>query len=538
MGIPSYFLHIVKNHRNIIKNLNKKEIDNFYLDCNSIIYDSYYNIDRRISKIDDIENTIMKNVCEKIIHYINIISPKRKIYIAFDGVAPIAKLSQQRNRRYKNAFQNKYLNNKLHAKWDTTNITPGTIFMKKISLYIKTFFNNYKLSLNNNNIIISTSELPGEGEHKIFEYIRKKPKYHRNTITAIYGMDADLFMLSLNHIYISKYIYLYRETPEFIKNIDNTLNPNESYLIDITELSNKLIYYFTNETIYNIENLNNNIKRNYLCDYIFICFLLGNDFLPHFPAINIRINGIEVLMNSYKLLNNNNKKFLTKIHDYDNNIILINWKNVRELIINLSKNEHKLICKQDKIRDKIFNNIKNKNKIEDLFVSLPILDRSKEKYINPNEIKWEERYYKILFNDSYDENRIKKICINYLEGLEWTLNYYCNKCIDYNWKYKYNYPPLLSDLSKYVPYFDIKLIKNNDNKPINPLVQLAYVIPYSSLNLLPKNIYNYLKDNYEYFYNSEYNIEWSYCRYFWESHIDLYDIDINELSIIINSIKN
>ena len=535
MGIPSYFVHIVNNHRNIIKKINKINVDNFYLDCNSIIYDEYYKLDNKVTKIEDIENIIIKNVCLKIVYYINLISPKKKIFIAFDGVAPIAKLKQQRNRRYKNEFQKTILKNN-YSKWNTTCITPGTTFMNKLTLYVNTFFNNYGSNFKNINIIISSSDKHGEGEHKIFEYIRSLPKYHSNTTTIIYGMDADLFMLSLNHIYISKQIYLFRETPEFIKNIDSTLNPNESYLIDITELSNKLIYYFSDKPLDIIEKFNDNIKRNYLCDYIFICFLLGNDFLPHFPAINIRINGIELLMNSYKHLNYNKKSFLTRIDNYDNNNISINWKNVRELIKCLSLNENDSICNLDKIRDKMYNNLKNKisfKNLENTFQSLPLLDRSKEKYINPHEKYWENRYYKVLFNIEHDENRIKEICINYLEGLEWTLNYYCNKCIDYYWKYKYNYPPLLCDLLKYVPYFDIKFIQNNKNKPLNSITQLAYVVPYNSLNLLPDKICKILKENYNYFYNSEFEIEWSFCRYFWESHINLYDINIEKLVDII-----
>jgi 5'-3' exonuclease len=556
MGIPSYFLHIVNNHRNIIKKIYKNNIDNFYLDCNSIIYDAYYNLDKKLYKIEDIENMIMKNVCNKIVNYIEIISPTKKIYIAFDGVAPVAKLAQQRNRRYKNEFQKEYLKSKTNlVNWNTTSITPGTVFMKKLSLYVETFFKKYSLNYSNKNIIISTSDINGEGEHKIFEYIRSLPIYHSNTTTVIYGMDADLFMLSLNHIYISKQLYLYRETPEFIKNIDITLNPNESYLIDITELSNKIIHYFTDKPFVEIDNFSDDVKRNYLCDYIFICFLLGNDFLPHFPAINIRINGIEILMNTYKSLNNNKHNFfLTKIKNNINNKninnknnkknnknknIEINWKNVRELIKELSINENKLMCNQDKVRNKISKRIPLKFKnIEDYFISLPLINRTKEKYINPYEEYWEERYYKILFNIDYDESRIKKICINYLEGLEWTLNYYCNKCIDYNWKYMYNYPPLLSDLSKYVPYFDTKLIKDNNNKPLNSMTQLAYVIPYNSLNLLPDKLCKYLKQNYEHFYNSEFDIEWSYCRYFWESHMHLYDINIDELENIIHLIQN
>ena len=41
---------------------------------------------------------------------------------------------------------------------------------------------------------------------------------------------------------------------------------------------------------------------NKIEDYIFICFLLGNDFLPHFPALNIRQNGFTILLELYKKL--------------------------------------------------------------------------------------------------------------------------------------------------------------------------------------------------------------------------------------------
>ena len=111
---------------------------------------------------------------------------------------------------------------------------------------------------------------------KIFKYIRDNKTYHETTTTIIYGLDADLIMLALNHIDIAPNLYLYRETPYFIQTIDNTLLPNNSYLIDINKFSTCL----KNELIFNFK-LNSN--KNCIRDYVFICFMLGNDFLPHFP---------------------------------------------------------------------------------------------------------------------------------------------------------------------------------------------------------------------------------------------------------------
>ena len=70
------------------------------MDCNSIIYDCVAELDKTLSYNDSLDNLIT-NVCNKIDQYINIIKPSNNIYIAFDGVAPIAKLEQQRNRRFK-----------------------------------------------------------------------------------------------------------------------------------------------------------------------------------------------------------------------------------------------------------------------------------------------------------------------------------------------------------------------------------------------------------------------------------------------------
>ena len=134
MGIPSYFSHIVKSHRRIIKQFNNFiKVNNLYLDCNSIIYDVVNNLD--LSKInhDEIDEFILNEVCKSISNYISLINPNNKVFIAFDGVAPVAKLEQQRNRRYKSWFQNEIMKKikNTSSKWDTTRITPGTVFMNK-----------------------------------------------------------------------------------------------------------------------------------------------------------------------------------------------------------------------------------------------------------------------------------------------------------------------------------------------------------------------------------------------------------------------
>jgi 5'-3' exonuclease len=245
MGIPSYFSYIVKNHSNIIQKFckNKIIVNNLYLDCNSIIYDVVHSID--FSKLDDSDvNTIIRNVINKINSYIALIEPKNNVFIAFDGVAPVAKLSQQRERRFKSLYQSQIeksiFKNTKPDPWNTTAITPGTMFMSKLNEKIRANYLN-PAEYGIETFIISPSDKYGEGEHKIFDYMRAFPDYHSKTTTVIYGLDADLIMLSINHLPISKNIYLFRETPHFIKSINSELDPNENYIMDIPELASTII---------------------------------------------------------------------------------------------------------------------------------------------------------------------------------------------------------------------------------------------------------------------------------------------------------
>jgi len=509
MGIPSYFSHLIRGQCHILKKYQRNvlNIDNFFMDCNSIIYDSVRELDyNKYQNNKSFERDLIQLIIQKIDEYITLISPSKKTMIAFDGVAPIAKLEQQKNRRYKTQLQ-KYVLNNHTREWNTCAITPGTEFMKNMGNQI---FSHYQF---NKNIIVSTSEEHGEGEHKIYKYIRDNTEYIGNDVNVVYGLDADLIMLSLNHLTFSNKLFLLRETPCFIKNIDETLDPNEHYILDIPELSKEIKREINNDNIH---------------DYVFICFMMGNDFLPHFPALNIRTNGLSRVINQYRYLRNN-KNF--NIIDKNNKII---WKNFRKFVKNIADNELDFIKSEYKIRDKISNNIKLKKfvSMEHKFNSIPILDRRVELYINPFENGWEERYYKKLFDIEITEERKNEICINYLEGLEWTYKYYTFGCPNWEWTYKYKYPPLLSDLINYIPYFSSDFIENKKENPLQPLVQLSYVLPWNSLNLLPTKIQKQLEMTGWYRNNND--ISWSFCKYFWESHVDFHDVEINKLKDIVN----
>ncbi len=529
MGIPYYFSYIIKNYPNILinrKNFNK-QIDYLLIDSNSIVYDSFHEMDEFPKQLQfEFESQLISNVIDKISQLISIINPFKKTYIAFDGVAPIAKMDQQRSRRYKSEYQ-KQITNQLALKhkvsiknksWSTCNITPGTAFMNKLNSAIRSKFSS------NSNIIFSGSDEPGEGEHKIFEILRQN-NYTGDNVT-IYGLDADLIMLSLGHRKFCKEINLWRETPDFIRSLDADLNPEEVYLLSVDNLAEQTIVYLKN--IIDTEDVDYYKAMN---DYIFICFLMGNDFLPHFPALNIRTGGLDKVVIAYKSI--------MKSKMYITNNSKINWSNFSKFIEFLSLNEAKYIQEEYKLRNK---KEKQKPKIsgsyEDDFKKFelsPTYDRITEHFINPLENYWQKRYYLSLFNIKHDDHYIKRkrVSMNYLEGLEWNLKYYTQGCIDWSWRYKFDYPPLLEDLIKFIPSNNTDLLQLNNSSPVSEIVQLAYVLPQQHLNLLPPKqrniIYTHLGDS----YRTDWMFCNAFCKYFWESHVLMDEIDIDKLKMVI-----
>lgn len=535
MGIPSYFSHVVKNYPDIIKKYTNYilNVDNLYLDCNSIIYDCYHKME--VDKLTEtIAISIIRQVILKIEEYIKIVKPSKTVIIAFDGVAPVAKLEQQRSRRYKSWYQNEISKNIFPKKeqsdpWNTAAITPGTKFMAELNENVSNHFNKDKCAiLNVSDIKVSGSNKPGEGEHKLFSYIRSTPEKHQTETTFIYGLDADLIMLSLNHLPICPNIYLFRETPHFIQSIDSSLEPEADYYLDIPQFAKALINYMTNG-----KELTKEQEKNKIHDYIFLCFFLGNDFLPHFPALNIRTGGVDKMLNAYRATIEEANLSLTSG-------TTINWINVRKIVQFLASQEEEFIIKEHRSRNNKERHRLPENTPEEKFKAFeatPLYSREMEHFINPVKPYWQSRYYRGLFgikSDTNDEQK-KDICINYLQGLEWTMKYYTSSCPDWRWRYKYNYPPLLQDLIRFIPVFNTEFIPNIEPKPVSEIVQLCYVLPRTSLNLLPNKLYFELLRQYDHWYKGNCDFVWAYCRYFWEAHVEMNEIDLKELELFISN---
>ncbi len=537
MGIPSYFSSIIKEYPHIIKKLIQSTLqtDNFFLDSNSIVYDCARTLDFSLDTAPA-QQQVIKAVLKKIEEYISIVKPRNLVMISLDGTPPVAKLEQQRQRRYKSWFTALSMENANREEvssttksdtdkvFNTIEITTGTQFMKDLNNALRDHFKD-PTKYGVKHVIVSTSEETGEGESKIYEYMRSSEHVVKESTSLIYGLDADLIMLSINNLVHFPNLYLFRETPEFIKSVDSSLEPNENYVMDIPVLAKNITSYMNN-------GKQDVVDRTH--DYIFLCFFLGNDFMPHFPAMNIRTNGIDKLLNVYKQHLGGTRKLLI-----ENNQIV--WKNVRKLLSTLASREEEYLVEELNRRNRFEHRVFSETTPEERFMkfnALPTYERGCEKFIQPSRDGWKDRYYNELMDVEVDDIRLKQISTNYLEGLEWTFKYYTTGCPDWRWCYKYHYPPLLTDLIKHVPYFETTYIQSNTHTAVSSILQLCYVLPKHSLTLLPPRLCEALKDAFPEWYTDDADFHWAFCKYFWESHARLPDIDIDELDLFLNRNKH
>ena len=319
MGIPLFFRYLVNNYDDLLtSNKQLLDCDNLYLDLNCAIHyccrEVLKNESFSLTKQNEIENKMIQFVIQYIEILVEYSKPKKLLYIAIDGPAPKAKLNQQRMRRFKK-FYDKKTNDELKTKfkeeiseeseWDTNAITPGTLFMEKLSKKLKSYFINRKII----KVIISDSNIPGEGEHKLLNHL--KNNYLKDEINIIYGLDADLIMLCL--IANKPKIYLLRETVEFNNKIH--VEGYKFLYLNIDNLKTNLLIEI--ESRLGDILLDEEQKNKIVYDYIFISFILGNDFIPHSPSVGIKNNGIDLLLDLY----------VRYYFDTKSNLVLLDEKN-------------------------------------------------------------------------------------------------------------------------------------------------------------------------------------------------------------------
>jgi len=374
MGVPAFYrwlsekypkivqdvleerVHLVAGHGSIRvpfdatqPNPSGLEADNLYIDMNGIIHPCSHPENGPQPKN---EQEMYDNVCLYVDRLMRAVRPRKLLYLAIDGVAPRAKMNQQRSRRFRSAQEAReraetevQVRESLEEQgvkvpppseqpWDSNVITPGTKFMIDLSEYIR-FYVRKRIATDkawkNIKVIFSDASVPGEGEHKIMSHVRQQraqPGYNPNLVHVLHGLDADLIMLALAtheaHFYILREEVLFgrrsveateqrREESGFAfkqKLMDEAAGTTA---MELPENANKplqrlsvpiLREYLANEfsSVMNPPFRGEVSFERLVDDIVFMCFFVGNDFLPHLPSLDIRDGALDYLFNVYKRL--------------------------------------------------------------------------------------------------------------------------------------------------------------------------------------------------------------------------------------------
>jgi len=539
MGVPKFYRWISERYPKINQVITDSallpEFDHLYLDMNGIIHGCTHPAHMDVSDV-----LSEKDMMLGIMHYLDriitqIVKPQVSVFMAIDGVAPRAKLNQQRSRRFRSAkdlaeaTKDKMIvspgddsgsGSSYSGAFDSNCITPGTEFMARVSATIKYFIRKkikedpYWRRLK---IIFSGHEIPGEGEHKIMQHIRdmrNEPGYQPNTRHCMYGQDADLIMLGL--VSHEPHFTLLREIVDFSGGFDRNANALKTVKRFTKQSDFQLLHlsvlreYLQIEFAYGLDPKSYDLEA-IIDDFVFMTFLVGNDFLPHMPSLDIGDGAFDLLFDTYKDQRPGwgEGQYLTHAGEVPDaarleQFIAVIGAAETQIFEQREENEAAYLKKKrrwDK-RDgrpegpsdaqlaaqEESKQLDYLTMIEDMMAKHSISGAFVDGWTppaNPGQKDFKGRYYyEKLHLTPVDVDEHLALRKSYIEGLLWCLAYYYRGCISWGWFYPYHYGPMLSDLTNLPNVF--AKIKFDIGAPLLPFEQLMGCLPPASSALVPR----------------------------------------------------
>ncbi len=414
MGIPSYYRRLIKQVYGFYCP-RPDSIDRLLMDYNCLIYQVLRSVPAGSGS--EWENRFIEDICKYTAHIMDSahVTPD-KVYIAMDGIVPLAKMKQQRMRRFRAAAT------AVKDAWDTNAITPGTSFMKNLALSLRSTFPTATIS--------DTGEF-GEGEHKLMSYMRKHGSEGNN---VIYGLDGDLFVLGiLNQALFtpSANIFFLRE------NTMNKENPNELVWHSLQALRTGLL----KEKSVDLSD------NEWLKEYAIAMSLLGNDFVPNGLAFRIREGGHERLLSYLVRLHSSGLRLCGKT----NGLLVEGWIQIFKW---LAADEERFILKSIQQKKNAVMAAKGNFTSEDL--PLQRFEDDEGQLLWQGESlhrDWKKIYARVGLEAPLgaEIHYLTDSARQYINALEWIYNYYCcsglQEAVDFNWMYPYSTAPLFGAVS-------------------------------------------------------------------------------------------
>lgn len=512
MGIPSFYKHLLQTVENLTSKTRDSKPQLLALDLNCAIY---HCVRLQQTATPYTELTAAKwerDLVARVLAYIRQLDrhvDAETLYIAVDGVAPLAKLKQQRMRRFKSAkTAEEEARIKAEAqgrryvripRWDTNAITPGTAFMELLTVALHDLTRSSR-------IVVSPADEPGEGEQKLMDYIRKT----KIEDAVVYGLDADLIVLALfQYARYGTRVDLFREETEFGGGVKtNSVGAEQFLYMDMSKLAGALYAAHGRH--------GEQTKAEFLCDFVGVMNLLGNDFIPHGMALKIKDNGIERLLEY--LLELKEPLVLTK------DTVQYNVPVLKQLVQRLADTEPTDVLKSvsKKLTQRI--GVMGGDAVERALAraqDAPLEWREDEVLVN--RVQHGDRPQYALKPDwpaIYDRKALggvdkAKATEVFCESLGWTLAYYAGEQVDREWMYPWLLPPRWQSILECLQTMAQLHVPRTRRLELKPLEQLALVLPESSFQLLPSE-YKKLITVHPYAWPTEYSVASFGKRFLWE----------------------
>ena len=507
----------------------------FYIDANSIVYDVYADLvrhhrDTLPSEKDALEEVIVAQTVDVLVKMITeVVQPQKLCYIALDGTVPKAKTIRSRWRRYKSIVDSEY-KNAIRQKyglpvevniWDASaNISPGTNFMVQLSKAIYKKIEKYVFQTHQKDctIVFSDASIPGEGEHKYLPHM-KQLRHDTTSNVVVYSPDADMVVLSmLTH---KNKIWVMKSTRQLLRDIKLLYEGKEYVYIDVDEVKKSFI---TSQHLTSFVGTDPLATEQIINDYICLLSLCGDDFVLPIPYLEVKekTGGVNLLIGIYRSLRSQFREPLLLWNPLaPSQRPQINIPFLMSILVELSKRED---SKMRELQEKMKRQMTEQQKEVDQ--RIPTKDVTKEveyeekdllpyKYFsvtqhpmyaeygqdwlavdcNQPKMVWKGQYYAALFGldvsnlTEYNQER-QKISTEYLKSFMFTNIYYFDGLPSWTWYYPYYAPPCVSDLVFALKHFhDINFIPFDQGVPYKPLEQLMFVTaPQNAEMVLPKKV--------------------------------------------------
>ena len=501
MGIPSYFFEIIKKYGERFFGASKgtRGVGRLFLDLNCCIHGCKNRVLNRWKKtiqsrsVIDIdlgrafEDDIIKEVIRTIVRLTKEVSPSNLLWIAVDGVVPLAKMKQQRERRLRSIQTRDEIRRiyECHERdhpieWDSNAITPGTQFMTRMCKTIQENLEMIRSHCDVASIGMNDVQNPGEGEQKIFEYMRNYPGEDSGLEDIIYGLDADLIILSILQRTVADQdspIALLREKIHFGRLLSTEQPGSKSEAVtekgEGEEDDDEMIRFRVSEFADLIPRewgggRKGSPTQSLLCDYVVLVSLMGNDFVPHCPSLTFRTGGMERLLSAYRSVGSH---IIVPHPDPENDLYIIDWSVIGRICEILAEDEEKILRedeeKMGKIQERILaGQIPYRHSIVDdsLQQDIMALDWEHIRYHTPIVLsdsenqeqsngKWDERFYRRVVGNrgewSSQKLMIKTMMEEYTSAIQWCWDYYCGYDVPANRYYPFVSGPLMKDVTVY-----------------------------------------------------------------------------------------